>query len=354
MPEFYRGPHQENNHQIPGQCVVESHGSAFGSSLSRRDLLRLATTGTLGVSLFGLSTFLGTERSVAAERKVLLGAFAPSLPWSFRDVDDFSDLVGQRPRIIHWFQDWVMDFDPEYMDQALSRGGRPLITWEPWQFGEGLHQPAYTLRRILDGRHDAYLRRWARAAAAWGKPFFLRFAHEMNSDWTTWSPGVGGNTAREFVAVWRRVYRIFRQEGATNVRWVWSPVASFDGSVSFKNVYPGDSYVHWFGLSGYNWANTREWSHRQSFSEIFGPSYRAMRRMSRKPVMISEVGCAERGEDKAAWIRNAYLKEVPERFPGVRAICWFDANKENDWRVNSSPESLQAYKRVAASRLYSS
>jgi hypothetical protein len=87
-----------------------------------------------------------------------------------------------------------MDFDPAYMDAAVSRGGMPLVSWEPWKFGAGLDQREYALRNILSGQHDAYIRNWARAAAAWGKPFFLRFAHEMNGDWTTWSPGVNGNT----------------------------------------------------------------------------------------------------------------------------------------------------------------
>jgi beta-mannanase len=284
---------------------------------------------------------------------VALGAFAPSLPWSFRDIDAFSSLVGSTPAIIHWFQDWVMDFDPAYMDEAISRGGMPLVTWEPWEFGAGLDQPEYSLRRILGGNHDEYVRKWAQAAVAWGKPFFLRFAHEMNGDWTTWSPGVNGNTAREFVAAWKRVHGIFRREGATNVRWVWSPVAKYEGSVPYKHVYPGDAYVNWFGISGYNWGNTREWSRWQSFSEIFGASYGTMRKIApKKPIVISEVGCAEHGGDKAAWIRSAYLKEIPARFPRIRAISWFNANKENDWRVNSSSETLSAYKEVARNPIY--
>jgi hypothetical protein len=77
-----------------------------------------------------------------------------------------------------------------------------------------------------------------------------------------------------------------------------------------------------------------------------------MKSMGSKPIMISEVGCAEEGGDKAAWIRRAYLKEIPEKFPGIKVVVWFDANKENDWRVNSSDDSLSAYRRVVASPGY--
>lgn len=309
--------------------------------------------GTAGMVLPGLLAARSADVAEAVAPSVSLGAFAPSLPWGFQDIDAFSDLVGKRPAIIHWFQDWAMGFDAAYMDEAVSRGGMPLVSWEPWEFGAGLDQPEYAPKKILNGEHDAYITGWARAAASWGKPFFLRFAHEMNGDWTAWSLGVGGNTAREFVSVWRKVHSMFVQEGATNVRWVWSPVADSEEHTPYRHVYPGDAYVNWFGISGYNWGNTREWSRWQSFTDIFGASYRAMRNMApKKPVMIAEVGCAEQGGDKAAWIRSAYLKEIPERFPKIEAVCWFDADKENNWRVDSSVGSLLAYKRVALSPLY--
>ena len=327
--------------------------STLASRMGRGEFLRLGAIGAAGATMAGMAVFRSGDADAAPNGSVALGAFAPSLPWSFRDIDAFSSLVGSKPAIVHWFQDWVMDFDPAYMDAAISRGGMPLVTWEPWEFGAGLHQPKYALKKILGGKHDAYVRSWARAAASWGKPFFLRFAHEMNGDWTTWSPGVDGNTAREFVSVWRRVHGIFRQEDATNVRWVWAPVAHSEEHTPYRYVYPGDAYVHWFGISGYNWGNTREWSRWQSFSDIFGASYRTMSRMaSEKPIMIAEVGCAEQGGDKASWIRRAYVKEIPEKFPGIKAVVWFDADKENDWRVNSSRGSLDAYRKIAAAPLY--
>lgn len=324
----------------------------YGRRMGRRDFLRLGLMGMAGTVLPALSAARRADVANAVTPSLSLGAFAPSLPWSFRDVDAFSEMVGRRPAIIHWFQDWMMDFDPTYMDAAISRGGMPLVSWEPWEFGAGLDQPKYALKKILSRKHDAYVRSWARAAARWGKPFFMRFAHEMNGDWTTWSPRVGGNTAREFVAVWRKVHGIFRQAGATNVRWVWAPVAHSKEHTPYNYVYPGDAYVNWFGISGYNWGDTRTWSRWQSFSEIFGASYTKMTRMARKPVMIAEVACAESGGDKAAWIESAFLEEIPRRFPRVKAVSWFHANKENDWRINSSPEALLAYQRAAASSLY--
>ncbi len=211
------------------------------------------------------------------------------------------------------------------------------------------------MRTIAAGQHDAYIRNWARAAAAWGKPLYLAFAHEMNGDWTSWSPGVNGNTAAQFVSAWRRVHGIFRQAGATNVRWVWAPVAQYQvfGTTPYKAVYPGNAYVNWTGMSGYNWGNTRSWSRWLSFSQIFGASYGVLNSIApNKPVMIREVGSTESGGDKAAWIKNAFLSEIPGKFPRLQAVAWFQVEKENDWRVNSSSGSLSAYKQVVADSRY--
>ena len=38
-----------------------------------------------------------------------------------------------------------------------------------------------------------------------------------------------------------------------NVIWVWSPYFSRDNCTAFGKVYPGDAYVDWVALDGYNW-----------------------------------------------------------------------------------------------------
>lgn len=340
--------------------ISEQVRNILAGGMSRRDFLRLSGLGLAGAAMSSALPGILSPGSIAtanaAPTNVALGAYTYKLPWDFQDIDGLSTLVGQKQGIVHWFQDWAtpthMEFNPSYMNAAISRGAMPLVTWEPWKLDMGTNQPKYALKNIIKGEHDDYVRRWAEAAAAWGKPFLLRFAHEMNSDWTSWSPGVNGNTSSQFVAAWRRVHGIFRRAGATNAKWVWSPVAHYEGATPFKRVYPGNAYVDWVGISGYNWGDTRSWSRWQTFSEIFEKSYRIVGTITKKPIIIPEVACAESGGDKAAWIREAFLEEIPDKFPRIRAVAWFHANKENDWRVDSSPESLEAYKEVAASPSY--
>lgn len=308
--------------------------------------------GILSMTSFGFLAD-GDAEAGGLSPRIKLGAFTAGLPWGFENIDSYAALTGHAPAIIHWFQDWKMDFDPSYLDQASSRGAMPLITWEPWDWdGSEKNQPRYSLRRILSGAHDAYIMSWARGAAAWGRRFYLRFAPEMNGDWRPWSPGVNGNTARQYVEVWRKLHSMFRRAGATNVRWVWCPIVHYAGSTPFEKVFPGDSYVDWIGLDGYNWGSLHPWSGWQSAGEIFSCSYRMAARLSSKPIMIPEVASTELGGNKARWIERALLEEIPSRFPRVKAIVWFDADKETDWRVNSSSASLEAWRRAASSPLY--
>jgi hypothetical protein len=296
-------------------------------------------------------------------RSVALGAYVDGAPEDPAKIDGFASMVGEQPAVVMWYQDWftpgVKEFDPVRMDEVLARGAMPMVTWEPADWTRGADQPDYQLRDILDGNHDPYVRQFAQDSKDYGKPFYLRFAHEMNGHWYPWSPLANGNGgAEEYVAAWRHVHGIFEQEGATNVRWVWNPdLSDSDRSTpnrpSYASLYPGDGYVDWVAIDAYNWgASQPQWSSWQTFPEMFEASYEEMDALTDKPMMVGETGSAESGGDKAAWIRRTFLADIPSRYPRVRAVIWFHENKETDWRVNSSEGSLEAYREVAASPLY--
>lgn len=290
---------------------------------------------------------------------VALGAYISGAPWDPTKIDEFTALVGVAPAVVMWYQDWehpgVREFDPVKMNAVTSRGAVPLVTWNPWDDSGGTSQPAYALRTIVAGDHDLFIREWARDAAAWRRPFYLRFAPEMNGNWFPWSPGVNGNATADYIAAWRHVVDIFRQEGAANTAWVWSPNVTDAPGTAFAPLYPGDGYVDWVALDGYNWGAsqpTDPYNHWTELSDLFGASYDALSALTSKPMMIAEVASTEVGGDKAAWITRGLLTSLPVRFPRLRLIIWFDENKETDWRVNSSVSSLSSYRAVAHSSPY--
>lgn len=283
-----------------------------------------------------------------------LGAWIPGAPGDASRIDAYAALVGAPPAVVHWFQSWARfaEFPTASLDTVVAHGALPMITWEPWDTSAGVTQPAYALRAIVAGDHDAYIHRWARAAVTWDQTLYLRFAHEMNGNWYPWSVGVNGNSAADYVAAWQHVVEIFRAEGATRVRWVWCPNVAYTGSTPFADAYPGDPYVDWMALDGYNRGTSQPGSTWRSLRDVFAPSHDALAALSTRPMMIAEVSSAEEGGDKAAWIRVGLLTDLPTFLPRIRAVVWFDENKESDWRVNSSPASLVAFSEVGASPIY--
>lgn len=245
---------------------------------------------------------------------------------------NFESTIGRRLAIRSYFVAWDEEFPNESHEADAAAGRTPLLAW----------YPPPDLAAVAAGDWDALISARAAAAAEFGRPLLVRFAAEFNGAWS----GVHGRQ-REFIAVWRHLVTAFRR--APNVRWVWCPYALRPTSAAddWRTYWPGGNYVDWVGMDGYNWGTSRAWSSWESFAEIFGRLYADYRR--RKPLMICEVASAELGGDKAAWIRDMHAA-LDGRFADVRALVWFDVNKETDWRVDSSPASLDAFRALAAGR----
>jgi mannan endo-1,4-beta-mannosidase len=69
--------------------------------------------------------------------------------------------------------------------------------------------------------------------------------------------------------------------------------------------------------------------------------------LSAKPVIIAETACAEAEGGKAAWI-SAMFESLDRDYDRVVGVVWFNARKEHDWRIESSSESSEAFRRGAA------
>jgi Glycosyl hydrolase family 26 len=293
-------------------------------------------------------------------RPIALGAYivdfglrAPNDPAA---ITKYARLVGRTPAVIMYYQTWggpYRQWSDRLANNVISRGATPMITWEPWN---GINpDPWYKLTRITSGEFDRYIRRWAKAARLWGHPFFLRFAHEMNGNWTPWGTAPGNrerNAPADYIAAWRHVHDIFTRLNVTNAVWVWSPNTIHPHSTPLALVYPGNRYVDWTGLSVFNWGPPK--SRWGSLTSLLAPFYAALANVSSKPMIIGELGSTERGGNKAAWIRQGLLKDLPELFPRIRVVVWFDLNRrdQRDWRVNSSATSLAAWRQVVASPLF--
>ncbi|HEY8764464.1 MAG TPA: glycosyl hydrolase [Solirubrobacteraceae bacterium] len=336
----------------PLTARLSGHSGAPRVSASVR-LLKPRTPSSSQVFAAPLSTqpqASTAQHQASASQPLAYGAYISGVPEYPSLLDQFSANVGRKPSIVMWYRYFTEQIFSAPELQALdSRGEAPMVTWEPWN-------PDHTsipLKAITSGSYDSTIIADAQAAAAWGKPVFLRFAQEMNGHWFPWGLGVNGNTAADFIAAWRHIVTVFRAHGASNVRFVWSPNEMDSGTPGFQQLYPGDAYVDWVAVDGYNFGSTTNntW---QSFTQVFSASYTAMTSLTSKPMMVAETGSVEQGGSKAAWITSALQTELPNRFPRIRAVVWFNKNYDGfNWLVDSSSSSLSAFRTAVDSSLYS-
>jgi hypothetical protein len=241
------------------------------------------------------------------------------------------------------------NFPQNEMNSIRSHGAIPFYSWgsQSIPVPSNLSEPNFQLADVIEGHHDAYIKKFAEAAKAWGHPFFLRFNWEMNGGWFAWAEGVNGNKAGEYVAAWRHVHDIFTQVGATNATWVWCPNVDPENQMqSLSALYPGDAYVDWTGLDGYNWGTNPARPDRwRSFDSLYSSTYKKITGMiaPSKPLMVSEVGSTEYGGSKAAWIKDM-LAKVPTDYPKIRGLLWFEKFDDGmDWPIETSASATSAF-----------
>ena len=287
-------------------------------------------------------------------------------------VNAWRTQVGRLPAVWSIYQSWTgwNQFPTNQALRAQQLGGRLMVTWEPWGGFSG--DQNWSCAKVAQGAYDPYIRGYARAVRDCGAPVLIRLAHEMNGDWYPWGTAYVTSDARhndnspaDYVAMWQRVVRIFRVEGARNASWIWAPNIVYQTAFNsyerqradLKDLYPGDDWVDWIGLSIYNDGARRPW---RSFGQLFDGSYRIVASLTDKPMMIAELGVTEqgapRGQSKAQWISDAFLQQIPRRYPRVKLVNYFFRDKTNEgeanYRFDSSPDALAAFRGVVASPIY--
>ncbi len=271
-------------------------------------------------------------------------------PWDTQPIDTFESHAQKKISILQWGQRWqaygeYFNFDAALMEKVRQRGEITLMDWDSSDYGVSpkYDQPIFALSKIINGTHDAYIRKWATDAKNWGRPFFLRFNAEMNGDWEPWSELRNGNSAGQYVQAWRHVHDIFAQVGATNVTWVWCPNTEKSTTIPLEQLYPGDAYVDWTCMDGYNWGGPPPgwWN----FYDIFKPTYDHILQIApSKPMMIGEVASTENGGSKAAWITDVLTVQLPQNFPNLKAFIWFNVIDYNvDWAIETSSSAQAAF-----------
>lgn len=253
-----------------------------------------------------------------------------------------------------------------------AQGITPYIRMMPRNMIEGSYEskkadPVYNLQRIINGDFDENLRKWARDAKNSGIPIMIDFAPKMNGDWFSWSGKYNGGSItnrygdlniadgpERYRDAYRHIINTFREEGATNVTWVFHVNANSFPDEPWNNYnayYPGDEYIDWIGMSVYGAITPAEdW---EGFTQIMDTTYPKLEAVSKtKPLAVMEYGVIERNGKKAEWIRDALESIKSGKYPRIKAICYWHESWINDdgstsnLKLNSSIESLETYKKL--------
>lgn len=282
-----------------------------------------------------------------------LGTYRPELPWDFVRWYQMQDTLAIPLRIASWYQAWGdgpdHGFKPEAMDDLAREGIVPMLTWEPWVGAfDGLNgqNPPSSLRLVVEGRFDPYLRAWARGAAIHGKAFFLRPFHEPGNPWYSWGPD-HGNSPELYREAWKHVRGIFREEGARNAAFVWTPWNEADTA-----FWPGDDEVDWIGLDLFNYGTLAEGGAWLDFETLLRLQHDVFRRYG-KPMIVAEVGSSDFGGDKLDWYRDMFRVFHGPSWPAVRAVVLFDnpsgatsTGLPVDWALSTLPGGMETIRRA--------
>ena len=277
------------------------------------------------------------------------------------EIPEMEARIGRPFDIILAYAHLPDKFPAEFMQRCYEEGRIVQLTLQMTDTNNMQLYSVSPLMELIRYGDEPRIRAFARAAADWGRPFLFRLNNEMNSDWVSYG-GVNNLIDPDlFIESWRIVYRIFEEEGVNNAIWIWNPNdKDFPPNSwnSFTAYYPGNRYVHMFGITGYNTGTHYAYEHGESWRE-FQTIYDLIVQVydgifDDFPWIITEFASSSIGGDKVRWIDRMF--EALPRYPHIRAAVWF-SYPDWDFRypygevaarpywLDETPETLEAFRR---------
>lgn len=277
-------------------------------------------------------------------------------PWH---TDDWTQAVGAKPTMVMEFEAWSHNRTLDtHFAEAVQEGVQSfMVTWEPWSpvdsskgtAAEAALQPAYSNQAIASGKQDAYIHEFAKSVAATPLTVYVRFAHEMNGDWYPWA-----RDPAQYIAAWRHIVTIFRQENASNAKFVFSvnPQMYQKDDVftrSAQAFWPGNDYVDYLGSSMINFGGTMQYDVADYADRV-----RLMHSTFKKPVLLTEVNTAADGRvawltdlrswlaQDSAWLKGAVLSQGQSR----GKVSLGDKVGDVDWDVTTDAATRPVIKSI--------
>ncbi len=280
---------------------------------------------------------------------IYLGSYVIQDEYINADMNTFNEVTKKQHASFFRYVGYGQPFPTEWAEEVIKAGGFPQIAWEP---NNGLEE-------VND---DEYMRQFARDANTLGVPVLLRYASEMNGNWTAYS----GNPEL-YIEKWKVVHDVM-EEVAPNVMMLWNVFTMPEDSID--DYYPGDPYVDYVGVNIYNVVyhndNLEDKSDFEDPLRLLDFVYNTY--SDTKPIVIGEFGATNYtvtdglyhmafAEEK---IKRMY-RYLPELYPRVKFIYYFDVNnlinapegrKINNYAITENERVKNAYANSIQSESY--
>jgi hypothetical protein len=243
-------------------------------------------------------------------------------------VGALEQAIGRPLDLVHVYHQWGDSFPSVADIEFVQQGKILMISWS-----------GTDTRNILSGADDRQITARAAAIKLLGAPVLLRWRWEMNR------PNLQKSivSPADYVAAWKHIRSIFTTVGATNVGWVWCPIATGFLATNGPAYYPGDDQVDWLCTDVYPGPS------HASFAAV-STEFMTWATTHAKPIVIAEYGSESSNPDKAQWIMGAaaYARAHPQ----IKAMVYFDADRvENgvtrDFRLEGTTGPLNAFHAMA-------
>lgn len=257
-----------------------------------------------------------------------------------RDPSEFEQIV-QKPHAMYFFY--------------LGYGRRLPLDWVKWlaQRNKFVHIALEPNEGLLKVKDDKYLQRLADDMKLSGAKIFLRFASEMNGDWTKYY-----KDPKLYREKFRLIYKVMKRR-APNVALVWCPFQSPTRLI--PSYYPGDDATDWVGINLYSVTYHNNSLSRPAEEEHTSDLLRYVykRYAAKKPMMIGEYAAthyaAIEGRPRPDFAMRKILtlySSLPRVLPRIKCINYFDSNNiqfvanraYNNYSVTDDPLVNAAYR----------
>ncbi|GAA1735182.1 endoglucanase [Luedemannella helvata] len=244
--------------------------------------------------------------------------------------DRFEARLGRQVTLVNTYRPFTEEFFTQSDLHFLQRGSILMLSWASGD-----------TRATALGRYDELIRERAERVAELDRPIMIRFRWEMdrpNLRASMWS-------GADYIAAWKHVRRLFREEGATNVSWVWCPTAEGFAGGSAPEFYPGDDEVDWLCVDVYAASRFAD------LNTLLTPflQWSAARP---KPIIIGEYGVSRAypAARRAEWLTNA--ASVFRANPQIKAVSYFESDPDpkdeaQQFAISDTPAALRSFTSMA-------